>query len=331
MLNRELPEELFEIANAHRIKIFPDSWQSFSMNCSCPDWAVPCKHLAAVIYITANEIDKNPFLAFELKNFNILEEISKINDTPISKGEEKTTTIDDIFTSEETKIDGAFNEDIYKNIDFTTIKDIKDDLLSLLNHNPIFYDKDFKVIIDAMYKSSKNGLKRASNHTEIQNNTIDFGSKIRFVINKQLYLDKIQVITDENSIVLNKIGELRNYVESIESKNISDYSDDVIAIYLINLFCKRLIESSGFIPHLIKVDENEFRIRWIPATINKEINDIFNQLISLTPSNLVSLQKKENKKILYYPKIHWSNFLLFVPFSWIITWDCIPIFKFLTI
>ncbi|MBK6818602.1 MAG: SWIM zinc finger family protein [Bacteroidetes bacterium] len=31
------------------------------MQCSCPDWAVPCKHLAAVIYKISAEIDNNPF------------------------------------------------------------------------------------------------------------------------------------------------------------------------------------------------------------------------------------------------------------------------------
>jgi len=45
------------------------------LDCSCPDWAVPCKHIAAVVYIIANEIDKNPFLVFNLHNFDILKEL----------------------------------------------------------------------------------------------------------------------------------------------------------------------------------------------------------------------------------------------------------------
>ena len=31
------------------------------MHCSCPDWAVPCKHLAAVCYVLAEEFDRDPF------------------------------------------------------------------------------------------------------------------------------------------------------------------------------------------------------------------------------------------------------------------------------
>jgi hypothetical protein len=32
------------------------------MDCSCPDWSVPCKHLAAVAYLVAERFDDDPFL-----------------------------------------------------------------------------------------------------------------------------------------------------------------------------------------------------------------------------------------------------------------------------
>jgi uncharacterized Zn finger protein len=31
------------------------------MHCSCPDWEVPCKHLAAVCYVLAEAFDDDPF------------------------------------------------------------------------------------------------------------------------------------------------------------------------------------------------------------------------------------------------------------------------------
>jgi uncharacterized Zn finger protein len=31
------------------------------MSCSCPDWGVPCKHLAAVCYVLAEAFDLDPF------------------------------------------------------------------------------------------------------------------------------------------------------------------------------------------------------------------------------------------------------------------------------
>lgn len=35
--------------------------------CSCPDWADPCKHAAAVCYLVADELDRDPFLLFTLR------------------------------------------------------------------------------------------------------------------------------------------------------------------------------------------------------------------------------------------------------------------------
>jgi uncharacterized Zn finger protein len=32
------------------------------MDCSCPDWGFPCKHLSAVLYVLAEAFDDDPFL-----------------------------------------------------------------------------------------------------------------------------------------------------------------------------------------------------------------------------------------------------------------------------
>ena len=36
-------------------------------DCSCPDWAEPCKHEAAVCYLVAAELDRDPFVLFLLR------------------------------------------------------------------------------------------------------------------------------------------------------------------------------------------------------------------------------------------------------------------------
>ncbi|MBU7037515.1 MAG: SWIM zinc finger family protein, partial [Theionarchaea archaeon] len=35
--------------------------------CSCPDWANPCKHIAAVYFLLAERFDEDPFLIFHLR------------------------------------------------------------------------------------------------------------------------------------------------------------------------------------------------------------------------------------------------------------------------
>ncbi len=81
LLHRELDPQILSIAESEGLKVFPNQWNDLKMQCSCPDWAVPCKHLAAVIYKLSMEIDNNPFLVFELHQLNLLAElkIRKIN------------------------------------------------------------------------------------------------------------------------------------------------------------------------------------------------------------------------------------------------------------
>ena len=62
------------------MQIFPDTWRYFSMNCSCPDSAVPCKHLAAVIYMLSREIDNNPFLVFTIHGIDFEKELKAIQE-----------------------------------------------------------------------------------------------------------------------------------------------------------------------------------------------------------------------------------------------------------
>ena len=47
--------------------MFPKSGKDLDTDCSCPDYANPCKHIAAVYYILAEMFDEDPFLIFKLR------------------------------------------------------------------------------------------------------------------------------------------------------------------------------------------------------------------------------------------------------------------------
>ena len=72
LLNKELDPGVLELARKLGIAVFPTRWQDLGMHCSCPDWAVPCKHLAAVIYVLSREIDADPFRVFALRGVDLV-------------------------------------------------------------------------------------------------------------------------------------------------------------------------------------------------------------------------------------------------------------------
>ncbi|WP_131105966.1 SWIM zinc finger family protein [Ornithinimicrobium sufpigmenti] len=61
LLAGEMPEDVEEVFARAGLSLFPSSAADLAMDCSCPDWSVPCKHLAATFYLLAESFDEDPF------------------------------------------------------------------------------------------------------------------------------------------------------------------------------------------------------------------------------------------------------------------------------
>jgi uncharacterized Zn finger protein len=62
LLAGEMPLQIEEVFASCGLSLFPERAQDLAMSCSCPDWAVPCKHIAATFYLLAEAFDRDPFL-----------------------------------------------------------------------------------------------------------------------------------------------------------------------------------------------------------------------------------------------------------------------------
>jgi uncharacterized Zn finger protein len=67
LLAGEMPQEIEQVFAECGTPLFPrsagdmNSAADMTMSCSCPDWGMPCKHLAAVCYVLAEAFDEDPF------------------------------------------------------------------------------------------------------------------------------------------------------------------------------------------------------------------------------------------------------------------------------
>lgn len=61
LLAGEMPEDIEDVFAAAALSLFPSAAEELSMDCSCPDYQVPCKHIAAAFYLLAEAFDENPF------------------------------------------------------------------------------------------------------------------------------------------------------------------------------------------------------------------------------------------------------------------------------
>jgi uncharacterized Zn finger protein len=67
LLADEMPQNIEEAFAAAGASLFPDKPGDLVTDCSCPDWANPCKHIAAVYYLLGEQFDADPFLIFRLR------------------------------------------------------------------------------------------------------------------------------------------------------------------------------------------------------------------------------------------------------------------------
>ena len=70
LLLNEVPDDIESTFAELGLHLLPHSSQDFETSCSCPDYANPCKHIAGVYYLVAAQLDKNPFLLFELRGLS---------------------------------------------------------------------------------------------------------------------------------------------------------------------------------------------------------------------------------------------------------------------
>jgi uncharacterized Zn finger protein len=76
LLEGKFPKALSELFTAEGKGLFPAP-KEISLKCSCPDWAIMCKHVAAVLYGVGARLDDDPSLFFVLRKVNINDLISE--------------------------------------------------------------------------------------------------------------------------------------------------------------------------------------------------------------------------------------------------------------
>jgi len=87
--------------------LFP-SPKEISLDCSCPDWADMCKHVAAVLYGVGSRLDREPELLFKLRKVDHMELINKAGiKTPATRSAKskiiKDSDLSEIFGIDITK------------------------------------------------------------------------------------------------------------------------------------------------------------------------------------------------------------------------------------
>lgn len=97
LLDGELPPEIVDDVAAAGLSLLPTAGE-VEPECSCPDWAVPCKHAAAVCYLVADVLDRDPFALLHLRGMEreaVLSALRARRGSTGTKAEELAAAVDD--------------------------------------------------------------------------------------------------------------------------------------------------------------------------------------------------------------------------------------------
>lgn len=94
LLQGKLSEQVMTVVTDREGGLFPLPGQ-IELDCSCPDWATMCKHVAAVLYGVGHRLDEQPELLFTLRDVDPQELIASELALPATTNGDVQTVADD--------------------------------------------------------------------------------------------------------------------------------------------------------------------------------------------------------------------------------------------
>ncbi|OFA17556.1 helicase SNF2 [Acidithiobacillus ferrivorans] len=289
LLNRELDPAVLEQTQSLGIAVFPAHWKDLSMHCSCPDWAVPCKHIAAVIYLVSREIDGNPFLVFSLKSVDLIEALRERH-IIISKEAEAALPSVETLCMNPSGIEGASSPPLGDEptarfaFDYTTLPDISDALIHVLPESPAFFAQgDFR----ASYEKVMRRVIRHVRHALELPIEADISRIWNAEEDPRLEVDaQYQGILKGRS-QFSEWPVLVTALGSLKESDLPDLQPSVSYFYHARMAALHLLAHGAVVPQIFSLPKGDVAIRWLPALMDVQVRLLVEQLGAFLPQGLL--------------------------------------------
>lgn len=295
LINQSLPRQIYELTRSIGIPLLPESWSSMKASCSCPDWAVPCKHIAAVIYLLANEIDKNPFVIFQLHNMDLIKYLAKERQIHFLKIDGPAQFPAEYFPEPSIPEQSGLVTELM-DTDLSVIPNLNNRIFSLLSPEPLFHTGDFRKILADHYKRTT----RVANHyerdmdssSEAPINVRDF-STTRLVIGPNsefLYAFGPEEGSRENDIDewIKKLARLKPSVN--QTSNIEEFR--AVFWHMLYRLAMKLLIQQAFVPTVVTNTQHQTGVHWRPTLLDESVTSILKQFYITCPIDLVLYQSE---------------------------------------
>ncbi|MDR1236334.1 MAG: DEAD/DEAH box helicase family protein [Holosporaceae bacterium] len=281
LLNKRLSPKLYNELQNVGIKLFPTKWSDVDAECSCPDYAVPCKHIAAVLYLICDEIDRNPFAVFDLHDCNLGEIVKNFGEYKLVQ--KTILKIESLFDHREEKRE--FKQSVWDVVDLSKIPDLKSTTFGILKSDIVFYEKNFLEKMQQFY-----GFMGAIKYTQEMSEedflkkfpNIESWENLEICLNNQHKITSINIAGAEEKDG-NQLLCLFDFFREIPSSLLHLLNPSLRFMHMVLLFTMKLMEKNALIPQILQNAGGENIIRWIPAIYNDQICKIIDDLSQISP------------------------------------------------
>ena len=300
LANNRLDPSLLTICNDLGINLFPRTFHDIKMKCSCPDFAVPCKHLAALVYIVSKEIDKDPFIIFKLHGIDLIDSLKRQGVELPKEDEVKVLTAKDLLKAPKAKEKNSISreEDFecksIEELSFSKIPNLTDSILSLLDESPAgFVHGSLKELIALSYKAAAKYQGKIINSKTVGKVDID-----DYVEKYQEDGDKpcFEIDNEARTLFLRDDLNVCDAFEStLSSRQLEKLSINDEVFYRLWFLSSKLIINNAVIPQFYQSRDDGYCVRYIPAVnlpVIKQLVEDVGHTLNLKYKGFFTIDKK---------------------------------------
>ena len=295
LLTGTLPPELLEVVQAQGLTLFPQEFGELNSACSCPDWAVPCKHLAAVFYVMAGAIDADPFELFRMRGLDLREALTPPEEDATDAVPELTDLLQPVAGTP------IFNWDeaLATSIDFGHFADQGWEAVRRLPEQPAFdAGGDFQAFLNKVYTQSA----RYASKLWQKETTSPITELLPPATQLELHLDAdLQLIRlaaydeqDEARLDLTTDAALLDWLQQIEQLERHLLNKEARSLLLAFQLARTQVQRKSLVPALLHdAPDTSYLIQYLPVATTEELTDTLQRFDRLVAPTLLYVEREE--------------------------------------
>ncbi len=292
LLTGTLPEGLMEVLRARDLTIFPRTFAELGADCSCPDYAEPCKHMAALFYVMAGAIDADPFYLFGLRGLDLKAALAP--PTEAEEADDEVTQLTDLVQAIAGIPPFAWEEKLYQSVDFATITDTGWRAVSKLPNRPAFDGGgDFIAFLDKIYTTAARYAgklwKRDHDPVPAAAALLPPGGQAEFHLDRDLHPVHLAYFDDEDEPLLEirRPEDLLEWLQQLEQLDRHLLTKEARSLLLYFQLARTLVQRKSYVPRLLVAGPGEYLLQYVPSGSDAALTATLEQCYRLVAPTLL--------------------------------------------